>query len=159
MKITKKLLKEIIRQECNMLLCEGAIADVLIPAINKFNDKITSNTKSPHYPISYETFDIMSKVIGGEMTRQEAIQSISKIGTTGTYNKLLKGALDSFIKFKDDYDKGKFNSQAINTVSTNLNMATKNYDNVKALNQKRNVYTDDTIDFEPAELAGATRVR
>ena len=95
----------------------------------------------------------------GKISTQQAIQSISKIGTTGTYNKLLKVALDSFIEFRNDYDKGKFNSQAINTVSTNLNMATKNYDNVKALNQKRNVYTDDTIDFEPAELAGATRVR
>ena len=160
MKISKKLLKEIILQEYNVLLCEGAIADVLIPAIKKFGAKVGSNDKSPYYPNSYETFDIMSKVVGGEISRQQAIQRISNIDTMGSYNKLLKDALDNFIKFIDDYEKEKFNPQAINNVSIALNKATKNYDNVQNYNRRQNVYSDETIAIDLDDpLAGMTRVR
>ena len=133
-----------------------------------------SNTKSPYYPNSYETFDIMNgrlkTAIGrlrgeisrqdAEISRQDAIQRISKIDTTGAYNKVLKNALDNFMKFIDDYDKEKFNPQAINNVSIALNKATKNYDNVQNYNRRQNVYSDETIAIDLDDpLAGMTRVR
>ena len=66
----------------------------------KFNDKIDSDKNSPNYAISKQAFVIMHDHLRGKISTQQAIQSISKIGTTGTYNKLLKGALDSFIEFR-----------------------------------------------------------
>jgi len=161
MKFSKQLLKEIIIEEYNTLLCEAAIADVLTPAIEKFDDKISTSPKSPNYPISHATFKIMNDVLHRRLGIDQAKQRVSKIDRTGSYNKLLIGALESFLIFIHKYRKSDgrdFDSQAINNVSTSLNQAIDNFDNVKALNQRRATYTDDTGDFVPSKLAGRTWV-
>ena len=154
MKVSKQLLKEIITEEYNMMLCEGAINDVLRPAVEKFGAalrQMPAEQRDQTYSNSRNTImlilDIVTFFSDYYKNKDTLKNKISNIDTSGSYNKLLSTSVQRLLDFVDSYIKGSFDSRAINDVSMALNQATKNLGNVENFNTAKDIYTDDTQPF------------
>jgi hypothetical protein len=176
MKISKQLLKEIIREEYNMLLLEGTIADFQkeIEALNaavkgKYKqmnpDDYLSVKKT--YRLSREIIDFaldsirrVYKPEEQETDREYLNKKISDMSAEGSFNKLLKEALENLMLYAEKTISGENDQdwvKAGNAASQKLNQATRNLGDIKSYRARRDIYTSDTAAFDQPALAGRTR--
>jgi hypothetical protein len=149
MKISKQLLKEIIREEytfflCEQLVCEGMVKDVIQRAIEDFGAAVqemdtkdaSSYGAKKSRLMSYEAIRILASIVRAlteekfmekEASLRKNIDYHKQNGPWPPYGLWVIEALDTMLAWAKAYETtGEESSDLSNEFSIALNMATKN---------------------------------